>query len=410
MSEGPALSGTTVVLGVTGSIAAYKAADLCSKLVQAGASVFPVLTRGAERFIGRETFWALSGNPVTRDTFEEPFSTEQDVSPIAHLRYAQVADIFLVAPASADFLARLAAGFADDMLTASLLANVMKPVLLAPAMNTGMWENPATQANCATLANRGYRFINPVVGRLAEGTVGTGRMAEPLDILAEIATLRRRKKNLSGLNVLVTAGPTRESIDPVRFLSNRSSGKMGYAIAEAARDRGARVTLITGPTSIPVPTGVTAVRVISAAEMANACFEHSNTANVIIAAAAVADFTPNEVAKAKIKKSGDALTVTLVPTLDILRRLGATKHTGQLLIGFAAETNDLLENAVAKLRSKNLDLIVANDITQEGAGFDSDTNIVTLLQPEKPPIALPMMSKAAVGDRLCDWIVEQRQH
>ncbi|MDX1933363.1 MAG: bifunctional phosphopantothenoylcysteine decarboxylase/phosphopantothenate--cysteine ligase CoaBC [Capsulimonadales bacterium] len=404
----PNLSGVTIVLGVTGSIAAYKAADLCSKLVQSGATVHPILSRGATRFIAPATFFGLSGQPVTTDTFEEPFSATTENSPIAHLRYAEIADLFVVAPASADFLARLTAGFADDMLTAALLANPGKPVLLAPAMNSHMWENAATRANRRTLEGRGYLFAEPAIGRLAEGTTGTGRMKEPADLLRDIADRLTGKGDLSGVRVLVTAGPTREPIDPVRFLSNRSSGKMGYAIAAAAAARGADVTLVSGPTGLPVPAGVTTVGVLTAAEMASECLARFPDCDIAIAAAAVADFTPETAAPQKIKKQGNSLVLTLVPTIDILRSMGQRKRSGQILVGFAAETENLQANAQAKLREKNLDLIVANDITQEGAGFDVDTNLVTLLEPDRPPHALALTTKHRIAEILCDWLAARR--
>ena len=292
------LSGRTIVLGVSGSISAYKAADLCSKLVQAGARVLPILTAGALRFISAPTFWGLSGEPVATGAFDTPFPGE-----IAHLHYSERADLFVIAPASANLLARLAAGMCDDMLSSALLANTDKPVLIAPAMNTHMWNHPATQANRRTLESRGCQFIEPGVGRLAEGIVGAGRLAEPDEIVAIIKSHFRERRDLQGLSVLVTAGPTREMIDPVRFLSNRSSGKMGYALAAAAVARGAVVTLVTGPVALPVPAGVQRVeRVVTAAEMLIACQAYAPAAQVVVAAAAVADYTPLEPARRKIKK------------------------------------------------------------------------------------------------------------
>jgi len=399
-------SGRVVVLGVSGSISAYKAADLCSKLVQAGATVYPILTEGAKRFVAPATFWGLAGKPVATGAFDEPFGASE----IAHLRYAEIADIFVVAPASADFLARIAAGLCDDMLTSALVSNARKPVLLAPAMNTDMWKNAATQANRKTLEGRGYQFIEPGVGRLAEGVVGAGRLAEPAEILEAVQNVLRRGRDLAGVRVLVTAGPTREALDPVRFLSNRSSGKMGYAIARAAAERGAHVTLVSGPVALPAPVGVAVVRVVSAREMQEACETIAPACDVVVAAAAVADYAPANVADQKIKKSGDSdiLTLTLVPTPDILRRLGNAKRAGQLLIGFAAETENLHENAAKKLAAKNLDMIVANDVTQEGAGFDGDTNIVTFLAPDAAPVVLPQLPKQAVADAVWDWVTTHR--
>ncbi|GAB4458175.1 MAG: bifunctional phosphopantothenoylcysteine decarboxylase/phosphopantothenate--cysteine ligase CoaBC [Armatimonadaceae bacterium] len=395
------LAGKTVVLGVAGSISAYKAADLCSKLVQEGTTVLPILTRAALRFVGAPTFWGLAGQPVATDVFDEPFGPQE----IAHLVYPERADLFVVAPASADVLARLAAGMCDDMLAAALIANPGKPVLIAPAMNTDMWKNPAVQANRRTLESRGYQFVEPGVGRLAEGLVGAGRLAEPPEIVAIIKETLARQQDFQGVSFLITAGPTREPLDPVRYLTNRSSGKMGYALAEAAATRGAKVTLVSGPVHLSALPGVETIRVTTASEMAEACFEQATTANVIIAAAAVADYTPATVAPQKIKKSGgDTLTITLRPTEDILKTLGQRKTAGQVLVGFAAETEHVTENAHAKLAAKNLDLIVANDVTQPSAGFDTDTNIVTLIGHGNSAETLPQMPKRAVADAILDRV------
>ena len=400
------LTGRTVVLGVGGSISAYKAADLCSKLVQAGATVYPILTRGALRFVQPATFWGLAGQPVSTETFDEPFGPHE----IAHLRYAEIADLFVVAPCSADLLARLAAGLCDDMLTSALVANVHKPVLLAPAMNTDMWANPATQANRQTLERRGVGFIEPGVGRLAEGVVGAGRLAEPPEIVAHIIDTLRAGQDMLGVKVLVTAGPTREAIDPVRFISNRSSGKMGYAVAAAAAARGATVTLVSGPVSLSAPHGVEVLRVTTAHQMFEATVARAGECDVFVATAAVADYAPAAIAPQKIKKSGsrEPLTLTLHPTDDILAAVGKEKRAGQIVIGFAAETEQLRQNAGDKIARKNLDLIVANDVTQAGAGFDSDTNIVTLITPDGAARALPQLPKSAVAQALCDWIVARR--
>lgn len=395
------LAGKTIVLGVGASISAYKAADLCSKLVQEGATVYPIVTEAALRFVGAATFWGLSGQSVSTGVFEEPFGASE----IAHLRYGELADVIVIAPASADLLARLAGGFCDDMLTAVVVANPGKPVLIAPAMNTNMWQNAATQTNRRTLEARGYIFIEPGVGRLAEGIIGAGRLAEPPEIVEVIRETLFPKRDLEGKRVLVTAGPTREAIDPVRYISNRSSGKMGYAVAEAASARGAIVTLVSGPTNLPNPSGVAEiVRVTSAAQMAAAVFARSDSQDIIVASAAVADYAPAEIAPQKIKKTGDAaiLTLTLTPTTDILKELGRRKRPGQILIGFAAETENLAANAQKKLLEKNLDLIVANDVTQEGAGFDADTNIVTFYRREGEPVTLPKMPKRAVADIIMD--------
>jgi phosphopantothenoylcysteine decarboxylase/phosphopantothenate--cysteine ligase len=399
------LQGRTVALGVSGSISAYKAADLCSKLVQAGATVLPILTRGALRFVQPAVFSGLTRQPVATDAFDEPWGA----SVIAHLHYAGAVDLFVIAPASADLLARLAVGLCDDMLTSALAANLHKPVLIAPAMNSDMWAHPATQANRKTLESRGYRFIEPGVGRLAEGIVGAGRLAEPPDILRAVLDTLHSRSDLSGLSVLVTAGPTREPIDPVRFISNRSSGKMGYALADAAARRGARVTLVSGPVSLPVPFGVAeVVRADTAAQMEEAVLSRADAQDVIVQAAAIADFRPARIADHKIKKSEGLPAIALEPNRDFSVTLGQRKRPGQTLVGFAAETNDLGSNARAKLAAKNLDLIVANDVTQAGAGFDVDTNIVSLLTPDGGAEELPQMPKRAVADALWDRVLRLR--
>lgn len=399
------LRGRTVVLGVGGSIAAYKAADLCSKLVQAGATVYPILTGGALRFVAPATFGGLSGQPVATHAFDEPFGSHE----IAHLRYAEIADVFVLAPASADLLARVAAGLCDDMLTSALVSNIHKPVLVAPAMNTDMWANPATQANRQTLEKRGYQFIEPGVGRLAEGIVGAGRLAEPLEIVQAIRDVFARGTVLAKLQVMVTAGPTREAIDPVRYISNRSSGKMGYALAQIAAERGASVTLVSGPVALPVPPGIAQiVRVESAQEMQEAVLSRSEQMDVIVQAAAVADFRPARPAAQKLKKSDGVNALELAPTQDFSVTLGERKKNNQTLVGFAAETEKLTQHARAKLASKNLDLIVANDVTQPGAGFEVDTNIVTLLPRVGAPISLGQMPKRAVAGAIWDWVLAHR--
>jgi phosphopantothenoylcysteine decarboxylase/phosphopantothenate--cysteine ligase len=396
--------GKTIVLGVGASISAYKSADLCSKLAQEGATVYPIITESALKFVGAATFWGLSGQPVSTGVFEEAFGPSE----IAHLRYGELADVIVIAPASADLLARLAGGFCDDMLSAVVVANPGKPVLIAPAMNTHMWQNPATQWNRRTLERRGYIFIEPGVGRLAEGIVGAGRLAEPAEIVEVIRETLFPRRDLEGKRVLVTAGPTREAIDPVRYITNRSSGKMGYAIAEAAAARGAYVTLVSGPTHLPQPAGIAEMyRVGSAANMAEAVFARSDAQDIIVACAAVADYAPTATALQKIKKSDDAdFAIALTPTIDILKELGRRKRPGQILIGFAAETENIAANAEKKLHEKNLDLIVANDITKEGAGFDTDTNIVTLYQKQGEPVTLPIMSKRAVADAIWNKVNE----
>ena len=387
-----------VVLGVSGSIAAYKGADLASRLVKSGVEVFPILTHGAARFVQSATFRALTHNPCPIDLFEEPFPGE-----IAHIWLARNCDLFVVVPASMNVIARLANGLAEDMLSAAALA-CTAPILLAPGMNTGMWNNPATQNNLAKLRDYGYYFIEPVSGRLACRTEGVGRMADVPTIFAAINEMLSRKSSWTGKRVLVTAGPTREPIDPVRYLSNRSSGKMGYALAEAAKLRGADVVLITGPTAVAVPGGMEVVRVETAAQMYDAALLHAETADIIIAAAAVSDYRPAEFADHKIKKSSTLSALALTQTGDILAELGRRKRPGQILVGFAAETEDLLAQARLKLASKNLDWIAANDVTAAGAGFDGDTNIVTLLGRDGQTIALPLQTKREVAERILDEI------
>jgi phosphopantothenoylcysteine decarboxylase/phosphopantothenate--cysteine ligase len=387
-----------VVLGVSGSIAAYKAADLASQLVKSGIEVFPILTAGAARFIQPATFRALTHHPCPIDLFEEPFPGE-----IAHIWLARHCDLFAIVPASMNVIARLANGLAEDMLTAAALA-CTAPILLAPGMKTGMWNNPATQSNLAKLRDYGYYFIEPTTGRLACRTEGVGRMADVPTIFAAIQEMLTRNDSLQGKRVLVTAGPTREPIDPVRYLSNRSSGKMGYALAEAAQRRGAEVTLVSGPTALTAPGGMEVVRVETASEMAGAVFSRSASADIIFAAAAVSDYRPIEAAEQKLKKTGNAATLTLTQTPDILAELGRRKPAAQTLVGFAAETEHLLDHAKRKLVTKNLDWIVANDITQEGAGFDGDTNIVTLLGALGQEIALPLMTKREVAERVLDAV------
>ncbi len=388
-----------VVLGVSGSVAAYKAADLASQLVKSGVEVFPVMTAGAARFLQPATLRALTHHPCPIDLFEEPFPGE-----IAHIWLARNCDLFLVVPASMNVIARLANGLAEDMLTAAALA-CTAPVLLAPGMNTGMWDNPATQANLAKLRDYGYLFIEPTTGRLACRTEGVGRMADVPTIFAAVHEMLARSDSWRGRRVLVTAGPTREPLDPVRFLSSRSSGKMGYAVAEAARLRGADVTLVSGPTALAHPGGLTFIGVETAAQMAEAVLPRAGAADLIVAAAAVSDFRPADFAAQKIKK-GDGATPPLALALneDILAALGRGKRPGQTLVGFAAETEDVLGGARRKLEGKNLDWIVANDVTQAGAGFDGDTNVVTLMGPDGQELALPLMTKREVAERLLDAV------
>lgn len=397
------LAGKCVVLGVTGGIAAYKACELTSRLRKAGAQVYVIMTKNACQFVAPLTFETLSNHPVATDTFARPETWE-----VEHVALAKRADVFVIAPATANILAKMACGLADDMLSTTVLAT-RAPVLIAPAMNTGMWDNPATQENVERLQQRGVHFIGPEGGFLACGDTGAGRMSEPKDIFDAIEKLLAMQQDLAGLSVLVTAGPTQERLDPVRFITNRSSGKMGYAIAAAAAARGASVTLVTGPTSLPIPQGVNAVRILSTQELYDQMLALCPKMDVVIQAAAPADFTPETVADQKIKKQGnEPLVIRLTQTPDVAAAVGKTKKEGQTLVGFAAETNDVLQNAQKKLAKKNLDLIVANDVTAPGAGFDVDTNIVTFVTQDGLE-KLPKMKKAEVADALLDRILHVRE-
>lgn len=399
------LEGKRIVLGVSGGIAAYKAAALTSKLTQAGAEVRVILTRNAAKFVQPLTFQALSHQPVYSDIFDEP-----DPHVISHIELADQADLILVAPATANVIGKMANGIADDMLTATVLAT-KAPVMIAPAMNVNMYDHPAVTANMERLAQHGYRFVEPGVGLLACGWVGKGRLAEPEEIVEAVASLfaEREKggfgqQDLQGKTVLVTAGPTREKIDPVRYISNHSSGKMGYAIAEAARDRGAQVVLISGPTSLPRPAGVRFIAVESVQEMFEAVLGELPASDIVVKAAAVSDYRPQTVHEHKLKKGDGPLVLQLEKAPDILQTIGERK-TRQFVVGFAAETQDVMQHAQAKLERKNLDMIVANNVLTEGAGMGSDTNIVTLLTRSGEQLALKKLSKRAVADKLFDAIL-----
>lgn len=394
------LSGKCVVVGVTGGIAAYKTCEVVSRLKKLHADVRVIMTKNATEFVGPLTFQSLSHNPVSVDTFANIQTWE-----IEHIALAQRADVFVIAPATANIIGKLACGIADDMLSTTVMAT-HAPVLIAPAMNTAMLENAATQQNMRTLSERGMRFIAPGTGMLACGTSGAGRMSEPSQIVDEIVRTLRPREDFAGLSVVVTAGPTAEPLDPVRYITNRSSGKMGYAIAEAAHARGAHVTLISGPTAIQPPKGVDVVRIGTTQELYDAVLGHAD-ADVVIQAAAPADYRAREISPTKIKRTGDSLMIELVPNPDIAAALGARKHPGQTLVGFAAETNNVIENAQGKLKRKSLDLIVANDVTRAGAGFDVDTNIVTLIDDEGMK-ELPMMTKREVADGILDRVAELR--
>ena len=393
------LAGARIVLGVSGGIAAYKAVEVCRRLVDAGAHVSPVLTEDATRFIGAVTFSALASEPVRTSLWDEP-------EPIPHTRLGQSADLVVVAPATARVLGKYAAGISDDLLTATLLAT-RAPVLVCPAMHTEMWEHPAVQDNLDTLRRRGVHVLEPAVGRLAGGDVGAGRLAEPADIVRAIERILT-PPDMAGLRVLVTAGGTRERIDSVRVLTNRSSGKQGYAIAEEAHARGADVTLVT-TVERPVSPGIEVVRVASAADMQDAVVPRAPQMDVIVMAAAVADFRPKEAADRKIKKEEGLSEIVLEPTHDFLVDLGRDKPAAQVLVGFAAETDNLRENALGKLRRKKLDLIVANDVSAPGAGFEHDTNAVVLYRADGSEQDVPLSDKRDVARSVLDAVAAIRR-
>ena len=392
-----------VVLGVTGGIAVYKACELLRLLQKRGIDVFVVMTRNACRFVAPLTFETLSGHPVAVDTFDRPQTWE-----VEHIALAKRADLFLIAPATANIMGKMACGIADDMLSTTVMAT-RAPVLVAPAMNTGMWENAAVQQNVKTLRARGVEIVAPVSGHLACGDSGAGKLEDVAVIAERACELLFAKKDMEGLRVMVTAGPSREALDPVRYISNRSSGKMGYAIAQAAQKRGAEVTLLSGPVAIEAPQGVKLVPFTTTQELLDLASELAREQDLLIQAAAPADYRAKEVAPQKIKKQGgEPMTFTLVENPDVAATLGKAKRSGQVFVGFAAETNDVLAHARDKLARKNLDMIVANDVTRPGAGFDVDTNIVTLITKDGQE-ALPMMSKAEVAQRILDRALALRK-
>ncbi|HEV7861070.1 MAG TPA: bifunctional phosphopantothenoylcysteine decarboxylase/phosphopantothenate--cysteine ligase CoaBC [Acidimicrobiia bacterium] len=393
------LAGRRIVLGVSGGIAAYKAVEICRRLVDAGAHVMPVLTAGATRFVGPLTFSALASEPARTSLFDGP-------EPIPHTRLGQNCDLVVVAPATARVIGHYAAGISNDLLTATLLAT-RAPVLVAPAMHTEMWEHPAVQDNLSVLRRRGVHIVDPESGRLAGGDVGAGRLADPARIVAAAAAIVAAVAgDLAGRRVLVTAGGTREAIDPVRFIGNRSSGKMGYAVAEAAARRGAEVILVT-TVDRPAPPGVSeVVRVETAAEMADAVFGRYAGVDVVVMAAAVADFRPKASAPEKIKKAGGPPEIVLEPTTDILAELGRKKSL-QYLVGFAAETERLVEQAAAKMAAKQVDLMVANDVTAPGSGFEVDTNRAVLIAPDGTARELPQMPKIQLADAIWDRVAPE---
>ncbi|GED70403.1 putative coenzyme A biosynthesis bifunctional protein CoaBC [Brevibacillus reuszeri] len=398
------LAGKRIVLGVSGGIAAYKAAALTSKLTQAGALVHVILTESAMQFVQPLTFQALSHLPVYTDTFTEP-----DPHVISHIELADKADLIVVAPATANIIGKMANGIADDMLTTTILATKV-PVMVAPAMNVNMYGHPAVAANMDRLTEYGYQFVEPGVGLLACGWIGKGRLAEPEEIVEAVAAFFEKKsaslkeQDLAGKHVLVTAGPTREKIDPIRYITNHASGKMGYAIAEAARDRGAMVTLVSGPTTLEQPAGVKFVPVESVQEMFDAVMENLPESDIVIKSAAVSDYRPKTVQEHKMKKGDGPLVLELDKAPDILKTVGERK-TKQFVVGFAAETQDVIKHAQAKIERKNLDMIVANNVLTEGAGMGSDTNVVTLLTRFGEQLALDKLSKRAVAEKILDAVL-----
>lgn len=398
------LKGKKIVLGVTGGIAVYKAVDLVSRLRKQGCEVRVVMTEHAQQFVTPLTFKEISGNQVAVSMW----SSNQEFN-VEHIALANWADAFVVAPATANIIAKMAYGLADDLLSTTLLA-AQAPIVVCPAMNTGMYENVATQENIAKLQGRGITVMPPAVGKLACGTSGAGRLPEPQEIVEFLnAFFAKREGDLRGLRVLVTAAGTREPIDPVRFVGNRSSGKMGYAVAQMAAERGAEVLLISGPSALSIPANVKAIKVETTNEMLEACLESYDKVDIVIKAAAVADYRPRDVAEQKIKKkTDDALTVVMDKNPDILKTLGA-KKTHQVLVGFAAETQNLLENARDKVVKKNLDMIVANDVTAVGAGFNADTNIVKFLFANGEVRSLEQMPKVDVANCILDEALKIRE-
>ena len=396
------LTGRNIVLGVTGGIAAYKSAELVSRLRHLGAHVHVIMTRNATEFVSPLTFQTLSANQVVTDTFQAP-----EYWNVEHIALAKLAEVFVIAPATANILAKMAAGIADDMLSTTVLAT-KAPVLVAPAMNTGMWTAEATKNNVRILKERGVQFVGPDSGMLACGDEGTGRMSEPEDIAEAICGILNPRRDLKGMKVLITAGATRERLDPVRFMTNDSSGKMGFAIAEAARDRGAEVTVVRGHVTAAVPERVRVIPVESAMDLYDVMMKETPEQDIIIQAAAVCDYRFETTQATKIKKTeGQPLTLTLAENPDIAKEVGKIKKKGQTLVGFAAETDHVQKNAVSKLKKKNLDMIVANDVTVPGAGFNVDTNIATLIT-EKGSEDQPMQTKRQLAEVILDRIMSLR--
>ena len=392
------LTNKTILLGVTGGIAAYKSASLASMLVKKGAEVRVIMTEHAANFINPITFESLTGHKCITDTFDRNFEFK-----VEHVALAKKADVIMVAPATANVIAKLAHGLADDMLTTTILAS-KAPKIIAPAMNTGMYENPVTQDNLAVLKKYGMEVIAPADGYLACGDIGSGKMPEPEALCEHILRRCACRKDMAGMKVLVTAGPTQEALDPVRYISNHSSGKMGYSIAKACVLRGADVTLVTGKTSLALPLFVNAVPVVSARDMYNAVIARSEEMDIIIKAAAVADYRPKHVAPEKVKKADSDLAIPLERTDDILKFLGDHKRSGQFLCGFSMETENMLDNSTKKLYKKNLDMIVANNLKMQGAGFGTDTNIITMIT-KNDVTELPIMEKEEAAFHILDKIL-----
>lgn len=394
------LKGKQILLGISGGIAAYKIANLTSMLVKAGCDVKVIMTQNATNFIHPTVFETLTGHKCMVDTFDRNFQFD-----VEHISLAKWADIFVVAPATANVIAKMAHGIADDMLTTTILATKV-PKLVSPAMNTNMYENPIVQDNLSLLKQYGFNIIDPACGHLACGDTGAGKLPAEQEIFASIEHLIGYEKDLTGKKILVTAGPTQEAIDPVRYITNHSSGKMGYAIAKAAMLRGAEVTLVSGPVSIEPPRFVNVIPIVSAADMFEAVTSHSKDQDIIIKAAAVADYTPAEVADEKMKKSDSELSIALNRTQDILAYLGEHRIANQFLCGFSMETQNMLENSRKKLEKKKIHMIAANCLKQQGAGFQGDTNVLTLITKEKE-LELPLMSKDAAAHQLLDAIIKE---
>jgi phosphopantothenoylcysteine decarboxylase / phosphopantothenate---cysteine ligase len=407
-SEPQASSGKKVALGVCGGIAAYKAVEILRGLQKAGCTVRVAMTKRACEFVQPLTFRALSGSHVVVDDY-----APDNPDPIAHITFSQTTDLLIVAPATANMIAKFANGVADDFLSSTYLA-CTAPVLIAPAMNTTMWEHPATQRNLEQLRADGVHFVDPDAGEMACGTIGPGRLSEPDQIVAAALRILGCSnapgiKDLTGERFLITVGATREEIDPVRFISNRSSGRMGFALGEAALKRGAEVTAVVGVTTVTPPPGIRIVKALSADEMSQAVAQESNGASVFIGAAAIADYRPAQRGDQKIKKSSDSITLTLERTPDVLSQVSAARTNGMLVIGFAAETENVIEHAKAKLINKNLDAIVANDVSREDSGFDTTTNAITIITRDgADPVELPVLSKREAADRILDVIVRLR--